>query len=133
MSQKERRHFSGEEKVRILRQHLLDGKPVSEVSEAHGINPGMFYQWQKAFFENRAKAFENTRRLHSSIGYLSPADFEATFYAKNHPFYCPLFRGEPTMNTQSKGREGDRLRHPLSFNPLSSSHGNLRRSAKICG
>ena len=60
MSQKERPHFSGEEKVRILRQHLLDGKPVSEVSEAHGINPGMFYQWQKAFFENGAKAFENT-------------------------------------------------------------------------
>lgn len=58
MSQKERRHFSGEEKVRILRQHLLDGKPVSEVSEQHGINPGMFYQWQKAFFENGAKAFE---------------------------------------------------------------------------
>ena len=79
MSQRERRHFSGEEKVRILRQHLLYGKPVSEVSEAHGINPGMFYQWQKAFFENGAKTFENTRRLHSSIGYLSPADFEATF------------------------------------------------------
>lgn len=58
MSQKERRHFSGEEKVRILRQHLLDGKPVSEVSEANGITPGMFYQWQKAFFENGARAFE---------------------------------------------------------------------------
>ena len=72
MRQKERRHSGGEEKVGILRQHLLDGKPVSEVSEAHGINPGMFSQWQKAFFEN-------TRRLHSSIGYLCPADFEATF------------------------------------------------------
>jgi len=58
MSQKERRHFSGEEKVRILRQHLLDGKPISEVSEQHGISPGMFYQWQKAFFENGARAFE---------------------------------------------------------------------------
>ena len=58
MSQKERRHFSGEEKVRILRQHLLDGKPISEVSEQHGISPGMFYQWQKAFLENGARAFE---------------------------------------------------------------------------
>ena len=58
MSQKERRHFSGEEKVRILRQLLLDAKPVSEVSEQHGISPGMFYQWQKAFFENGARAFE---------------------------------------------------------------------------
>ena len=71
MSQKERRHFSGEGKVRILRQHLLDGKPVSEVIEAHGINLGMFYPCQKAFFEN-------TRRLHSSIGYLSPAAFVPT-------------------------------------------------------
>jgi transposase-like protein len=58
MSQKERRHFSGEEKVRILRQHLLDGKPISEVSEQHGISPGMFYPWQKAFFESGARAFE---------------------------------------------------------------------------
>lgn len=50
--------FSGETKVRILRQHLLDGKPISEVSEQHGISLGMFYPWQKAFFENGARAFE---------------------------------------------------------------------------
>lgn len=33
MSQKERRHFSGEEKVRVLRQHLLDGsmRPVKDM------------------------------------------------------------------------------------------------------
>ena len=43
MSQMERRHFSVEEKVRILRQHLLDGKLISQVSEQHGISPGMFY------------------------------------------------------------------------------------------
>lgn len=60
MSQKERRHFSGEEKVKILRMHLLEGKAVSAVCEEHDINPGMFYQWQKAFFENGAKAFEGS-------------------------------------------------------------------------
>jgi transposase-like protein len=58
MSQEKRRHYSGQEKVKILRLHLLEGKPVSDVCEAHQITPGMFYQWQKAFFENGARAFE---------------------------------------------------------------------------
>jgi transposase-like protein len=58
MSQKDRRHFSGEEKVKILRLHLLEGKAVSELCEQHRINPSLFYQWQRAFFENGARAFE---------------------------------------------------------------------------
>jgi transposase-like protein len=52
-----RRHFSPEEKVKILRQHLLEGSPISEVCEKHRINPTQFYQWQKTFFENGAAAF----------------------------------------------------------------------------
>ena len=60
MSQKERRQFSGEEKVKILRLHLLEGKPVSEVCEQHKIHPTLFYQWQRTFFENGAKAFAGT-------------------------------------------------------------------------
>lgn len=58
MSQNERRHFSGKEKVKILRMHLLEGKPVSELCEQHRINPSLFYQWQRTFFENGARAFE---------------------------------------------------------------------------
>lgn len=38
--------------------HLLERKPISEICEAEGINPTLFYQWQKAFFENGAAAFE---------------------------------------------------------------------------
>lgn len=60
MSQAERRHFSGEEKVKILRLHLLEGKPVSDLCEQHKIHPSLFYQWQRTFFENGAKAFEGT-------------------------------------------------------------------------
>jgi transposase-like protein len=60
MSQSERRHFSGEEKVQILRLHLLEGKAVSELCEQHKINPSMFYQWQRTFFENVSKAFEGS-------------------------------------------------------------------------
>ena len=60
MSQTERRHFSGEDKVKILRLHLLEGKPVSDLCEQHKIHPSLFYQWQRTFFENGAKAFEGT-------------------------------------------------------------------------
>jgi transposase-like protein len=37
---------------------LLEGKPLSEVCQKHGIAPTQFYQWQKTFFENGASAFE---------------------------------------------------------------------------
>ena len=52
-----RRHFSPEDKVKILRQHLLEKLSVSEVCEKHQITPTQFYQWQKSFFENGAAAF----------------------------------------------------------------------------
>ena len=41
MSQTERRHFGGQEKVKILRMHLLEGKPVSDLCEQHKINPSL--------------------------------------------------------------------------------------------
>lgn len=56
-NQNGRRHFSPEDKVKILRLHLLERKPVSEVCEKYQITPTQFYQWQKLFFENGAAAF----------------------------------------------------------------------------
>ena len=60
MNQAERRHHSGDEKVKILRMHLLEGKAVSDLCEQHQINPSLFYQWQRTFFENGARAFEGS-------------------------------------------------------------------------
>jgi transposase-like protein len=56
----DRRHFSGDEKVKILRLHLVEGKPVSESCEQNKINPSLFYQWQRTFFENGARTFEGS-------------------------------------------------------------------------
>ena len=53
-----RRKFTAEQKVAILRQHLLEKVPISQVCEQHGIQPTQFYQWQKVFFEGGAFAFE---------------------------------------------------------------------------
>ena len=53
-----RRKFSGEDKVRILKSHLIDKEPVSDLCDKHGLHPTQFYRWQKEFFENGAAAFE---------------------------------------------------------------------------
>ena len=55
---KSRRKFSAEQKVAILRRHLLDQAPVSDVCEEYGLNPTVFYRWQKVLFENGSVAFE---------------------------------------------------------------------------
>ena len=54
----ERRRFEAVDKVKIIREHLLEARPLSEVCEKYGIAPTQFYQWQKMFFENGAAAFE---------------------------------------------------------------------------
>lgn len=53
-----RRNFSGPEKVQIVRLHLLEHKPVSEVCDQYQINPTLFYRWQKDLFDHGAAAFE---------------------------------------------------------------------------
>jgi transposase len=62
MSKRIRKRFTSEEKVAILRLHLLEGTPVSDLCDKHGIGPSMFYRWQKDFFENGAAALEPRAR-----------------------------------------------------------------------
>ena len=57
---KKYKKFSPEEKVRLLRLHLIEKEPVSDICDARGINPNVFYKWQKLFFENGAAAFTQT-------------------------------------------------------------------------
>ena len=54
----QRRTFSGEQKVSIVKRHLIDGVSISDLCEEHQIQPTLFYQWQKQLFENGAAAFE---------------------------------------------------------------------------
>ena len=55
---KQRKHFTAQEKVAILRRHFLDKMPVSELCQELGLQPTVFYRWQKQFFEQGAAAFE---------------------------------------------------------------------------
>ncbi len=64
---KERKHFTPEEKVAILRRHLVDKVPISELCEELGLRPTVFYRWQKELFENGAVAFQSQERPHRQV------------------------------------------------------------------
>jgi transposase-like protein len=55
---RERRHFSPQQKVAIVKEHLVDEVPISDLCDRHRIQPTQFYLWQKQLFENGAAAFE---------------------------------------------------------------------------
>lgn len=54
---RQRRHFTPEQKVSMLREHLIDKVPISDLCEKHGIAVNNFYNWQKQFFDNGTAAF----------------------------------------------------------------------------
>jgi transposase len=62
---KQRRHFAGTEKVAILKRHLLDKVPISDLCDELGLYPNQVYGWLKEFFENGHAAFDNGRKSKS--------------------------------------------------------------------
>jgi transposase-like protein len=54
----DRRHFTGAQKLAILREHLIEKVPISDVCSKHDLQPTLFYLWQKKLFEDGAVVFE---------------------------------------------------------------------------
>ena len=44
---KQRKHYSPEEKVTILRRHPLETEPISTLCDELGLQPTVFYRWQR--------------------------------------------------------------------------------------
>jgi len=55
---KKRKRCNSQEKMTILRKHLLEGVPVSDVCDEYGIQPSVFYRWQKLLFEQGGQVFD---------------------------------------------------------------------------
>ena len=47
---RKRKNYTPEEKVAILRRHLVEKVPVSDLCDELGLNPTVFYGWQKQEF-----------------------------------------------------------------------------------
>jgi transposase-like protein len=57
---RERRNFTAAEKMAILREHFVEKLPISQVCSKHGIQPTLFYLWQKKLFEEGGAVFERS-------------------------------------------------------------------------
>ena|SRR5271168_2928082 len=59
---RQRRHFTGTEKVTIIKRHLVEHVPISNLCDELDIYPSQFHGWLKEFFENGHRAFDNGRK-----------------------------------------------------------------------
>jgi transposase len=57
-----RKQYTPTEKVAILKRHLVDDVPVSDLCDEYALHPTLLYNWQKQFFENGAAAFERSKK-----------------------------------------------------------------------
>ena len=61
-SKRSRRHYTTEQKAAILKEHLVDKAPVSEVCNKHQLQPSVFYDWLRQVQGNLAGALTNFRK-----------------------------------------------------------------------
>ena len=54
------------QKVVILKKHLVEKVPISDLCDEYKIHVNTFYNWLKVFFENGAAAFEQKRPTNHS-------------------------------------------------------------------
>ena len=83
-----RKHLTPEQKLAIVRRHLLEKTPISDLCDEFGIHATQYYLWQKQLFENGAAIFErrpnqaNLRRQESAA-VQKIAQLEAQLVKKN--------------------------------------------------
>jgi transposase len=58
---KERRHWSAEEKTKLLRRHLIEKVPISKICDEARLAPSLFHRWQEQLFQNAALALGDRR------------------------------------------------------------------------
>ena len=80
---KKRHNYAPEEKVSILRRHLVDHVPVSDLCDEYQLQPTIFYNWQKLFFENGAAAFVRDDRPQKRVEEVRIQRLEAKLTRKN--------------------------------------------------
>jgi transposase len=80
---KHRKHYTPEEKVSIIRRHLVEKVAVSDLCQEQKLQPTVFYRWLKEFFENGAAAFRRESDRESREDKERIAALEAKLEKKN--------------------------------------------------
>ena len=64
------RRFTAQQKLQVVRLHLLEQRTLSDLCDEYEISPGQFYDWQKRLFENGEAAFatkDDSSRLRKEL------------------------------------------------------------------
>jgi transposase-like protein len=56
-----RKRYTAEEKIKILREVLEDGKSISQVADVYGLHPNNIFNWRKQLFEEGIQTFRIKR------------------------------------------------------------------------
>ncbi len=80
---KKRHNYTPEEKVAILKRHLVDHVAISDLCDEYHLQPTVFYAWQKQFFENGTSAFIRDNGRHKRIEEQRIQQLEAKLRRKN--------------------------------------------------
>ena len=56
-----RRRFTPEQKATIVRRHMVDKVPISDLCDEYDLQPSVFHGWHKQVADNLAGVFESLR------------------------------------------------------------------------
>ena len=84
MARKKRRRLSGVEKAEILKRHFVGKEEVSVLCDEYNIHPTSFYEWQRVFFEQGAKAFEKENKREETQSKAEIERLKAKLQRKEH-------------------------------------------------
>jgi transposase-like protein len=57
-----RRRFSAEDKAKVVRRHLADKVPVSDLADEFDLQPSLIHLWVRQLLEQAERAFERAGR-----------------------------------------------------------------------
>jgi transposase-like protein len=57
-NKRERKHYSPEQKILILRELLENNTPISQLAEKFQVHPNDIYNWKKKLFEGAKDIFQ---------------------------------------------------------------------------
>jgi transposase-like protein len=80
---KKRHNYSPEEKVIILKRHLVGRETVSDLCDEYQLQPNIFYGWQKQFFEKGTAAFAAENKNSKKVEELRIHQLEEKLHRKH--------------------------------------------------
>lgn len=58
MSKRTRRNYTSEQKASVLKKHLVENVPISDICDEQKLQPSLYYYWQRQLFESAERAEE---------------------------------------------------------------------------